>query len=222
MSASWERKRTPPFCVSLRQQCHQRRPPSNVWLLYQIFSLFGALKEAFFVRSEEVIPCPCCHGHLGVAGSRRRGYIQSSGEKSTLIIRRMRCKQCNKVHHELPDILVPYKRYDAASIEEIVTKPNPAVAADESTLYRLRRWFAGWSDYAVGCLFSIASRFQLPVEEWSSSSQSSLQRIGHFVGNADKWMARAVRSITNTHLWTHTRCAFLSASSQSTFMLTLP
>lgn len=165
----------------------------------------------FFVRSEEVIPCPCCQGHLGVIGSRRRRYIQSSGEKVTLVIRRMRCESCCKIHHELPNILVPYKRYDAASIEETVSQQNPAVAADESTLFRLRQWFTSWSTYAVGCLTAIAHRFNLPVPELSTPSQSPLQTIGRFVGDADGWLARVVRPIANTHLWVHTRSACLSA-----------
>ena len=165
----------------------------------------------FFVWSEEVLPCPCCHGHLVVIGSRRRGYIQSSGEKALLVIRRLRCEVCRKIHHELPNILVPYKRYDAASIEETVSQPKPAVAADESTLLRLRQWFAAWSTYAVGCLAAVAHRFHLPVQESSTPSQSPLQIIGRFVGDADGWLARAVRPIANTHLWIHTRSACLSA-----------
>jgi Domain of unknown function (DUF6431) len=146
-----------------------------------------------------------------VIGSRRRGYIQSSGEKMTLVIRRMRCAACRRIHHELPNILVPYKRYDAASIEEVVSQPNPTVAADESTLLRLRQWFTAWSAYAVGCLTAVAHRLNLPVLELSTPSQSPLQIIGRFVGDADGWLARVVRPMANTHLWIHTRSACLSA-----------
>jgi Domain of unknown function (DUF6431) len=138
------------------------------------------------------------------------------------MIRRMQCKECERIHHELPDIIVPYKRYEAASIEQVVTEPNPAVAVDESTLRRLRNWFKIWSAYAVGCLSALANRYNLPVKASSKPLQSSLQRIGQFVGNADGWLARSVRSIANVNLWAQTRSAFLSASSQSTFMLTLP
>jgi len=174
-------------------------------------SCFGIAKRAFFVRSAEIIPCPCCSGCLGVIGSRRRGCIDSSGEKVALVIRRMRCETCHKIHHELPDILVPYKRYDAASIEEIVSEPKAAVASDESTLLRLRQWFVNWFTYAAGCLAAVAHRFNLPVRESSAPSQSALQVIGQFVGDSDGWLARAVRPIANAHLWVHTRSACLSA-----------
>jgi hypothetical protein len=159
---------------------------------------------------------------MKVIGSRHRGFIESSGAKKSLIIRRMRCEPCRRVHHELPSMLVPYKRYDAASIEEVVEKSNPAVAADESTLYRQRQWFAFWSDYAVECLLAIALQFNLPVESMSSSLHSPLQRIGHYVGNKAGWLGRTVRPIANSHLWIQTRSACLSASSKATVMLSLP
>ena len=146
-----------------------------------------------------------------VIGSRPRTWIRSSGEEAKLIIRRLRCQDCRRIHHELPDLLVPYRRYESASIERTLEDPEAAgVAADESTLYRWRQWFAAWAVYAAGCLGSIAQRFQVPVSGSSGPTQSVLHRIGHFVGNAPGWLARVVRPLTNLHLWIHTRFAFLS------------
>ncbi|HHY65869.1 MAG TPA: hypothetical protein GX517_01490 [Alicyclobacillus sp.] len=90
-------------------------------------------------------------------GSRRRGCVRSSGEKIQLIIRRLRCGRCRRIHHELPDILVPYKRHEALSIEAAVSEP-PAepVGVEESTLRRWRHRFAIWAPYAVGCLNALA------------------------------------------------------------------
>ncbi len=176
----------------------------------------------FFVRSAEVIPCPSCLGHLGVVGSRRRGYVQGSGHSVKLIIRRLRCKDCKKIHHELPNILVPYKRHEAASIEQAVKEVNPAVAADESTLYRWRSWFKVWAVYATRCLSALAHRYGFPVEESSIPTQSPLQPLGQWIGQADKWLGQIVRPIANANLWVQTRSAFLSAVVPSTFMLALP
>ena len=53
-------------------------------------------------------------------GSRKRAFISSVGERIVLIIRRLKCKACGRVHHELPDILVPYKRYSSESIEAVI------------------------------------------------------------------------------------------------------
>lgn len=166
----------------------------------------------FFVRSTEKVLCPCCGGDLIVIGSRKRKYIKSSGENSTLIIRRLRCQQCNQIHHELPDILVPYKRYDSESIEAVVTENSPlSVAADESTLVRWRSWFQSHSTYFLGCLDSIAIRFLKGTTEGALDlPRSVLQKIWQHTGNVLGWLARIVRPITNVNLWVHTRFAFLS------------
>lgn len=169
----------------------------------------------FFVRCAESVPCPCCGDELVVIGSRRRKLVNSCGESRQLIIRRLRCLQCLRIHHELPDCIVPYKRYESECIEQVVSMSEaPSVAADDSTLQRWRRWFQEQAAYLLGCLSSIAIRFhQDPVECLSISSQSAHHEIGHFVGDAPGWLARIVRPIANANLWVHTRSAFLSVSS---------
>lgn len=157
---------------------------------------------AFFVRSAESGHCPCCAMPLAVVGSRPRVWYQSSGDKAKLIIRRLYCEDCKKIHHELPNILVPYKRYDAQSIETVVSDLiHIDVAADESTIARWRSWFLVWVLYAEGCLQSFSIRFGQIVRELSSPSQSALHPLGHFVGNAAGWLSRAVRPIINVNLW---------------------
>ncbi|QQE77831.1 hypothetical protein GI364_18195 [Alicyclobacillus sp. SO9] len=146
-----------------------------------------------------------------MAGSRRRGCIKSSGEKIQLIIRRMRCEGCKRIHHELPNLLVPYKRYEAESIEQVVTQEAPAVGADESTLRRIRTWFEIWSVYATRCLASIAHRMEFPVENGSNPLQFSLQSIGQAESHQNNgWLGKVVRPIVNMNLWVQTRSAFLS------------
>jgi len=165
-----------------------------------------------FVRSGEQNFCPCCGGQLRVIGSRERKYINDAGERVTLIIRRLHCRGCKRVHHELPDILVPYKRYSSESIEAVVTGDTTlTVAADESTISRWRRWFWNLSNYFLGCLVSIATCLnRKPVEEESHLPKSPLQRIWQYVGDAPRWLARVVRSVVNANYWVHTRSAFLS------------
>jgi hypothetical protein len=180
--------------------------------LYQTIEYLKSPKKEFFVRSEEQSLCQCCDGHLKVVGSRERTCINGLGEKRVLIIRRLGCKQCRKIHHELPDILVPYKRHVRESIEAIVNQdPAASVSADQSTLGRWKRWFDDMSDYFQGCLKSIAIQSgQENVEDKSGLPKSKLQRIWQYVGNAPGWLARIVRPIVNTNLWVHTRYAFCS------------
>ena len=159
----------------------------------------------------EQVFCPCCGGDLIVIGSRKRKYIKSSGENCSLVIRRLRCQQCNRIHHELPDILVPYKRYDSESIEAVVTGSSAlSVAADESTLARWRSWFQSHSTYFRGCLDSIAIRFLHGATRSDSGlPRSVLQKIWQHTNNVTGWLARVVRPIANVNLWLHTRFAFL-------------
>lgn len=141
--------------------------------------------STFFVRSAEQVAAPCCGGSLCVVGSRPRIWFKSSGEKVKLIIRRLYCDSCRRIHHELPDLLVPYKHYDAESIEGAVSEPpRTDIAADDSTIARWKRWFPDWAVYAAGCLQALAIRFNLPVASPSTRPQSALQWLGRFVGDA--------------------------------------
>jgi len=168
----------------------------------------------FFVRSAEQHFCPVCEHELFVIGSRRRNVRTSTGERITYVIRRLRCKGCGRIHHELPDLLVPYKRYESACLESAVSQGQFSdVAADESTLYRWGVWFATCWQYWVNCLSMIAARTGNRVKPLSVPSSSALQQIGHYVGQGVGWLARLVRPIVHSQLWVHTRFAFLSTNT---------
>lgn len=170
-------------------------------------------KQEFFVKSAEIIFCPCCNSSLAVIGSRKRKYINVAGVRQALIIRRLRCTFCKKIHHELPDILVPYKRYDSESIESVLsTNQKLTVAADESTINRWRSWFVENVEYFQKVLTTIKLRLNYEAEEKELSRipGTALSGILHIVGDNFGWLARVVRIIANTNLWLHTRSAFLS------------
>lgn len=169
-------------------------------------------KKVFFVRSGEQNFCPCCNGPLKVRDSRRRKYINGIGDTIILVIRRLRCCHCSRLHHELPDILVPYKHYGSESVEAVVTpKSVLTVTADESTIRRWRSWFSELADYLSGCLKSISIRYgRESVEKDPHLPKSTLQKLWHHVGDAPGWLARIVRPVANLNLWVHTRFAFLT------------
>lgn len=167
---------------------------------------------AFFTRCAEEVPCPCCEGQLRVVGSRNRSYITAAGVTVKLRIRRLRCKECGKIHHELPDCIVPYKRYASECIEEVLseTEAKPSVPADESTLYRWRCWYEAYRMYWYQCLMAIAARFRPhPVKTLSASSQTAHQ-VGRLARKRSGWLRQIVRPLVNAKLWLHTRIAFLS------------
>ena len=150
--------------------------PLPTWSLYQSMSWLKSL-QAFFVRCAELVPSPCCGETLSVIGSRKRKVINENGEHRLLVVRRLRCSQCRKIHHELPDCIVPYKRYESECIELVVSEPAqpPAVAADDATLRRWKRWFREQTAYLLGALRSIASAFIRTLVRLSADCTSSFR-----------------------------------------------
>jgi Domain of unknown function (DUF6431) len=182
--------------------------------LYQITNLLKRHQLEFLVRGAGRIPSPCCGKSMRVIGTRDRKSKERSGETRVYNIRRLRCDNCDCIHHELPDFLVPYKRYESECIELVISNPiNHDIPADESTLYRWNEWFKSFLDYWVGCLISImlqTKQENIPLDFSSENSETALHRLGRLVGNAPRWLARIVRPIVNINLWLHTRSAFLS------------
>lgn len=174
-------------------------------------NLLKTLIPEFFVRSKELSICPCCSGCLKSIGSRIRKVKDSFGDTIKLRIKRLRCRTCNKIHHELPDLIVPYKRYNSNCIESVVTDDKAlTVPADESTLLRWKAWFNKSTHHFSGCLVSIAIQTGKGSVEDSYDSMSLLQRLWHHVGDAEGWLARVVRPIVNSNNWVHTRSAFVT------------
>ncbi len=136
-------------------------------------------------------------------GSRKRGCIKDTGEHMVLMIRRLRCEPCNRVHHELPDILVPYKRHCSRSIEAVVSGGKGlSVAADESTINRWKQWFKDLANHFLGVLISIKIRLgKGAAGAGSGLPRSPLRRIRQHVGDAPGWLARVVRPVVNANCW---------------------
>ena len=75
------------------------------------------------IRSKEDARCPECQGELKVRDSKVRSIkFRDKPEKTKLVIRRMVCRDCNTLHSELPDTVVPYKRHARETIESIVNE----------------------------------------------------------------------------------------------------
>ena len=175
---------------------------------------------AFFVRGGGQVPCPLCGGILECFGTRLRGCIQANGEKILLSLRRLRCtnEACNRIHHELPSSLVPYKRHACDSIESACTPRAEShkidVVAENSTINRWKRWVEASAQYWDGSLQAISRRMGMrPGTKPEASSAPPLQRLLNLVGQQSGWMAQIVRSLVNAGLWVQTRSACMSGAS---------
>ncbi len=132
---------------------------------------------------------------------------RTDGDRHTLIIRRLRCGRCCRIHHELPDVIVPYKRYDAETIEEVLSpsENNPSFPCETSTASRLRTWFLLLHDYFEGTIRALRSLY--------SHDQAVLEELSALVplepgGMENGWLKRLVRATVNSGRWRQTRSAF--------------
>ncbi len=90
--------------------------------------------------------CSVCKERLRVRDSRIRSFMDSDGRKYFLRHRRLMCSNCGKIHSELPDFIMPGKRYTADVILRQLfgntqngnteNKDMMVCVAEESTIYR--------------------------------------------------------------------------------------
>lgn len=79
-------------------------------------------RAEFLIKSNEDPCCPVCGAKLDKKDWVLRILKKAGGEKEIYKIERRQCtnKACGKSHRLLPDILAPYKHYEAALIEDVI------------------------------------------------------------------------------------------------------
>jgi hypothetical protein len=137
-----------------------------------------------FVLSAVTLLCPVCGAVLTAIGRRLRSAIAPGGEKTRYKIRRMRCTndKCRKIHHELPDIIAPYKRHCAETIENIISGELDAVPCDSSTIWRIKSWWGAMSAYFTAILNAFAARLESQPPKFPT-----FREIIQAVANSNSW-----------------------------------
>ncbi len=78
-------------------------------------------------------------------GSRRRILCKQDGSCVFLVVRRPRCLECERISHELPDIVVPYKHHELDTIADGLVEDDSlarkSCPAEVSTINRWKHWF---------------------------------------------------------------------------------
>ena len=157
--------------------------------------------------------CPLCQEACKVIGSRKRQGIREDGEPLTLVVRRLRCQnpQCRKIHHELPDFLMPFKRHMTETLEKVLQETTEDVPMEDTTIRRIRQWFAQRADALVGGLLSayVAATEDFGVD-LSTLPQAILPRICFFVGSSAGWLKKVVQILVQTNRWPQTQLVSVS------------
>jgi len=160
-------------------------------------------ENKIYIHSEETSVCPICGSDLKIIGSRNRKVVEAGKKVQIYVIRRLRCKKCGKIHHELPDLLVPYKRHCAQTIEQIISERehnsdiagNPinssvekSINLHQTTIRKFRNWwrYVLWqfSYISVSFEFKYGIRFSAPEPK------------------------EIIRALANAHLWVQTRSEY--------------
>lgn len=158
--------------------------------------------NVYYVRSREESVCPFCGNRLQVIGSRRRGVCKNDGSLIRLVIRRMKCISCGHVHHELPDLIIPYKRYESEVVAKIIApaaKNLEDYPCEQSTAKRLKSWFSQLLIYLMKIGYKDIETDVTFGSFWCSDF--------HLYCSSNNWLKDFIRWIVNSGWWQQTRVA---------------
>jgi len=114
---------------------------------------------------------------------RERVFIDSAGRRRVLMIRRLVCLGCKRIHHELPDCIVPYKRHCADTIEAIAAGQPEGVPCDGRVIRRIALWWEVMLPYYINILKSLAEKYKM-----SFHTPPAFREIVRAVVNSNSWM----------------------------------
>ncbi len=144
--------------------------------------------DLIIVVAQEILSCPCCEGDLFVRGTCRRQAINSAGSKVQYQLRVLQCRDCRRTHRELPDPLVPYKRYDGEAITYIENDPSNAPSSIRSVPLILG-WLAWFNSYANHICESQSLILPAPLSKTSGKT-----RLQEFI--RQRQIDRTVKTVT--------------------------
>ena len=172
-------------------------------VIIQNYTLEPRGDTSFSCKSREESHCLHCRGKFKVIGSRRRVLYQQDGSCIFLVVRRLRCLGCKKISHELPDIVVPYKRHEADTIAcRLAGNPlQKAVCcpAESSTMNRWKHWFFYNQVYFEKSLLSIKKQTNRVPYPFFPLSPLNRQPEG--------WLRHLIYHLVNFDFWKQTRSA---------------
>lgn len=140
------------------------------------------------VHGQEIHRCPVCNGELFRRGTCHRKTQNAYGETTEYQLRVMKCRDCKKTHRELPNPIVPYKRYDAEAIIEIRDNPGESIC-DPNVGARIISWLEWLIIYARHILESQRRILSLPLPNVSDKiTNSELSMLVRIVVNSQNWL----------------------------------
>lgn len=187
----------------------------------------------FFIESKEQHNCPTCTGNLVGYGIINRHIKDENSQKVWYKISRKKCSDCNKTHNMIPDFMLPYKHYKAEIIQEVIDNEEEAktnvktetktdscpvndknevnkdvgmyIAAEESTIYRWKKWFRDMQEKLnsnLKAIWQVNKRLFFPLLDNTISLLTEFRKSG---GN---WLAKTIGLTINAGYPAYTQFAY--------------
>ena len=107
---------------NLSCECHQS---GNRWI---------------FTSSRKDLLCPTCKkGHLHYHSRCERHLRFLDHQAVTCVLRVLQCENCGRTHREIPNCMIPFKRYSMESILQFYCTPK-AVISEPVIIKRIKDW----------------------------------------------------------------------------------
>ena len=118
-----------------------------------------------------------------VRGTRQRVLYKNDEDRQILVFRRLYCQECKRIHHELPDCIVPYKRYSADVIENIINNQTEAAPCPDDTVRRIRGWWLAIIAYFLHILETLEIKFAM-----SFGKPPTFRETVRAAANSNNWI----------------------------------
>ncbi len=144
-------------------------------------------------------PCPVCGEHLSYRDSRKRIRRKDGGDTQHLIVRRMYCPHCNKLHVELPDCLVPRKHYDTEVISGVIegtVTQDDLDSEDHPCARTMRRWIKWYLENQTNIEGLLRHAFRKAGKVIAVSPEGSL--FSFIREQTHLWLETIIRIIYNS------------------------
>lgn len=134
--------------------------------------------------------CPVCGHRLVQYGHRDRTMMDESGTARRIVICRTRCTNtgCRRIHHLLPEGLIPYKRYLARCVEGALAA-TMQVGCEDKTIANWRDWYKGFLSKSYTAGFTLYVRGIFPKHASCIIARGCM---------SEGWLAASIQYITNT------------------------
>jgi hypothetical protein len=133
-----------------------------------------------------------------------RHLKRDDGGRDTYRLRRLICKECGKLHTEMPDKFQPYKHYSSAVIEATIDDARSDCPADNATISRWKSDFKASS----GQLESVLRSYWMKYRKQSFPLLNDISLLKTIRKHNTGWLAIVTRLLINTGYGIHTRFAF--------------